>query len=226
MRLLEHELLALRKDLIEMWKLVNSQVINATEAIMSFNQDIAQKVVVRERKVDAFELKIDSACEHILALYHPLANDLRFVLAVMKINSNLERIADFAYGISKIMIAHPSIIIDAEVISDSRFNLMSKELVKMLNQALESFDSEMTDKASSIFFEDTLIDEINNQAPEIITHYLQLNPDRIFDCLQLIGIFRKMERIGDHCSNIAEEIIFYIEAKVIKHSQQDNDDQS
>lgn len=218
MRHLEQELTALRQDVTDMWHLVISQVSNAGEAILSFNKDLAQKVAVREKKVDAYELKIDSECENIIALYQPVAVDLRFVLAMLKINSNLERIADFAYGISRVITAYPSIIIDAEAITLSKLNVMIEQVNQMLVQGLDAFESEHPDVAAAIFSEDNQVDELNAQAAHIFAEYIQKNPDRAFECLQLIGVFRKLERIGDHCSNIAEEIFFYFEAKVLKHS--------
>lgn len=218
MRHLEHELISLRQDVIDMWKLVISQVSNAGDAILSFDKDLASKVAMREKKVDAYELRIDSECENIIALYQPVAVDLRFVLAVFKINSNLERIADFAYGIARMLIANPSVIVDAEIIQDSKLRVMTEQVTKMLTQGLDAFENEKSDYASAIFGEDYQVDEINNNATRIFADYIQKNPDRAFECLQLISTFRKMERIGDHCSNIAEEIFFYLDAKVLKHS--------
>ena len=221
MRHLEQELESLRQDLIDMWRLVISQVSNAGEAILSFDKDLATKVFMREKKVDAYELKIDSFCEHIIALHQPVAVDLRLVLAVFKINSNLERIGDFANGISHILVDNPTVILDAEVISDTNLRTMIEQVKKMLNQGLEAFENEKSDFAGAIFNEDSQVDEINEKSVPIIASYIQKNPERTLECLQLIGVFRKMERIGDHCANIAEEIFFYIDAKVLKHSPKD-----
>lgn len=221
MRHIEQEINSLRHDIIEMWRLTVSQVYNAGEAILSFNKEQAMQVSMRERKVDAYELKIDTECENIIALYQPVAVDLRFVLAVLKINSNLERIADFAYGVSRVLIANPSLIVDAELITDSKLNDMIKQVNKMLALGLEAFESEKPQAAAAIFSEDYLVDEINKNAAHIIADYIKKNPDRTYECLELMSIFRKMERIGDHCSNIAEEIFFYTDAKVLKHSKRD-----
>jgi phosphate transport system protein len=218
MRHLEHELSTLRTEITDMWRLVINQLTNTSDAILSFDKDLAMKVSVREKKVDAYELKIDNFCENILALYQPVAIDLRFVLAALKINSNLERIADFAYGISRTLITNPSIILEADVIQDTNLRLMFEDVIQMLNQGLEAFENEKPDLAMAIFGEDSQVDEINAKAPQIMAEYIKKNPERSFDCLQLIGIYRKLERIGDHCSNIAEEIFFYIDAKVLKHS--------
>ncbi len=221
MRHLEQELVSLRQDVIDMWRLVISQVSNAGEAILSFDKDLAAKVSLREKKVDAYELKIDGFCENIIALYQPVAIDLRFVLAVFKINSNLERIADFANGISHILVNNPSVILDAEVILDTRLQVMINQVNKMLAQGLEAFENEKSNFAAAIFSEDSQVDEINEKSVQVIADYIQKNPDRAYECLELIGIFRKLERIGDHCANIAEEIFFYIDAKVLKHSPKD-----
>ena len=222
MRHLEQELVSLRQDIIDMWRLVISQVSNAGEAILSFDKDLAAKVSMREKKVDAYELKIDGFCEHIIALHQPVAIDLRFVLAVFKINSNLERIADFANGISHILVNNPSVILDAEVIQETKLQVMIEQVNKMLAQGLEAFESEKSNFAAAIFSEDSRVDEINEKSVQIIADYIQKNPDRAYECLELIGVFRKLERIGDHCANIAEEIFFYIDAKVLKHSPKDD----
>jgi len=222
MRHLEQELVSLRLDIIDMWRLVISQVSNAGEAILSFDKDLAAKVSMREKKVDAYELKIDGFCENIIALHQPVAIDLRFVLAVFKINSNLERIADFANGISRILVNNPSVILDAEVIQDTNLQVMINQVNKMLAQGLEAFENEKSNFAAAIFSEDSQVDEINEKSVQVIADYIQKNPDRAYECLELIGIFRKLERIGDHCANIAEEIFFYIDAKVLKHSPKDD----
>lgn len=218
MRHLEQEISTLRHDIIEMWRMTISQVYNAGEAILSFNKELAMQVSMREKKIDAYELKIDSACENIIALHQPVAIDLRFVLAVLKINSNLERIADFANGIARILIANPSIILDAGIITDTKLNDMIKHVNTMLTLSLEAFENEKPQIAANIFSEDYLVDEINKNAAIKIADYIKQNPDRAFECLELMSVVRKLERIGDHCSNMAEEIFFYTDAKILKHS--------
>ena len=218
MRHLEQELKALRQDIIDMWKLVISQVSTAGDAILTFDKDLALQVSLREKKVDAYELKIDNDCENIIALNQPVAVDLRFVLAVLKINSNLERIADFAYGISRLVINHPTLILDAELAVNANLSQMIEMVKTMLSQGLDALENENSSIATSIFNEDGQVDNYNNEAAKIIAEYIQQYPDRAYACLQFISVFRKLERIGDHCSNMAEEIFFYLDAKVLKHS--------
>ena len=103
-KFIESELVLLKKEIDEMWTLVYNQLDRAGEAVLTLDRELAQQVLVRERRVNAFELKIDSDIEDIIALYNPVAIDLRFVLAMLKINTNLERLGDFAEGIARFAI--------------------------------------------------------------------------------------------------------------------------
>ena len=218
MKYIENELDGLKREILEMWSLVDSQLNRAGEALLSLDRELAKEVVYREKRVNAFELKIDSDCEDIIALYAPVAVDLRFVLAVLKINTNLERIADFCEGIAQFVLKYPSISIDAELFDKARIRTMLSIVKEMLQSGQEALEEEKSSLAVSIFEKDSQVDELNHGATGIIAEYLQQYPDRAAECLNLIGIIRKMERIGDHCNNMAEEIVFYLDAKVLKHS--------
>ena len=95
---IESELMILKKEINEMWSLVRHQLERAGDSVLNLDKELAQQVMICERRVNAFELKIDSDIEEVIALYNPVAIDLRFVLAMLKINSNLERLGDFAEG--------------------------------------------------------------------------------------------------------------------------------
>lgn len=205
-----------------MWNLVNSQLEVAGEAFLARDSEAATKVLLREKRVNAYELKLDSDCEDAIALYAPVAIDLRFILAVMKINTTLERIADFAEGIARFVIAFPSLNLEGDLLAKLRMEQMLKEIKSMLKLGQNAFINENSTEAAQIFAKDALVDEINNDAPKIIADYLEKNSDRTLSCLNLIGVVRKMERIGDHCNNIAEEVIFYLDAKVLKHQKSKN----
>jgi phosphate transport system protein len=161
-------------------------------------------------------LKIDRDCENIFALFCPVAIDLRFLLAVLKINSNLERIGDIAEGIAKY-------IIDAEapftkeLLDVTRILPMYEESVKMLEDTQEAFEKEDTILARSVFKKDDFLDDINRQAHKVLERYLKDHPEDTSQALWLLSIIRKLERVGDQAKNVAEEIIFYLEAKVLKH---------
>src|ERR1700759_1954143 len=101
---LEHEISAIKAEVLSMWNLVESQLKKARTAMLNFDRDLAREIVLKEKRVNAFELKLDRDCENIFALYCPVAVDLRFLLAVLKINNNLERIGDIAEGVAKYIV--------------------------------------------------------------------------------------------------------------------------
>jgi len=213
---IETELQLLKTEAINMWTLVNSQLSKARLAFLNFDKDLAREVVTKEKRVNGSELKIDRDCENIFALYCPVAIDLRFLLAVLKINSNLERIGDIAEGIAKY-------IIDAEapfnqqLLDITRILPMYEESVNMLEDTQEAFEKEDTILARSVFKKDDFLDDVNRTSHKVIERHLLDHPGDISQGLWLLSIIRKLERVGDQSKNIAEEIIFYLEAKVLKH---------
>jgi phosphate transport system protein len=196
--------------------MVRSQLLKALSALLNFDQDLAREVVVMEKRVNATELKIDRDCENIFALYSPVAIDLRFLLAILKINSNLERTGDIAEGIAKHVITTDEPF-RADLLEATKVVEMYRESISMLEDTLTAFENEDTVLARTIFEKDEFLDEINGQANELIMAYLKNNPAQIDQALYALSIIRKLERVGDQSKNIAEEIIFYVEAKVLKH---------
>jgi phosphate transport system protein len=213
---IETELQLLKTEAINMWTLVNSQLSKARLAFLNFDKDLAREVVLKEKRVNGSELKIDRDCENIFALFCPVAIDLRFLLAVLKINSNLERIGDIAEGIAKY-------IIDAEapftkeMLEATRILPMYEESVKMLDDTQEAFEREDTILARSVFKKDDFLDNVNKASNKALEAHLRQFPEDTAQALWILSIIRKLERVGDQAKNIAEEIIFYLEAKVLKH---------
>ena len=134
-KFIESELILLKKEIDEMWTLVYNQLDRAGEAVLTLDKELAQQVMVRERRVNAFELKIDSDVEDIIALYNPVAIDLRFVLAMLKINTNLERLGDFAEGIARFVLRCKEPVLDAELLNRLRLAEMQAEVLSMLELA-------------------------------------------------------------------------------------------
>lgn len=215
---LDKELLKLRHELFEMWSLVISQVETAREAMINSDKDAASEIHFKEKMVDTYELKIDRDCETFIALNTPVATDLRFTLSIIKINNELERIADFANSIAKLIKIFPDDGIKPELLKISQIDDLLKNAVEMLYDAKKALENENTRMAISIFSHDDFIDEVYKKSAHIIADYIKAHPGEVEQALFIHSIIRKIERIGDHCENIAEEIVFYIEAKVLKHS--------
>jgi phosphate transport system protein len=213
---LEEELGMLKSDITEMWQMVISQVRKTREALIEFDKDLAREVVSAEKRINSIELKIDRDCENVFALFNPVAVDLRTVLAILKINNNLERSGDIAEGIAKYIISADEPF-EKELVDSTQILLMYEESIGILEDVLKAFETEDTRLARSIFKRDENVDLINVSATAIVAAYIRTHPDRTEEGLYIMSMIRKLERIGDHCKNIAEEIIFNIEAKVLKH---------
>jgi phosphate transport system protein len=214
---LENEISGVKKELINMWMLVQSQLNKAREAMINFDKDLAREVLVKEKRVNSFELKIDRDCENVFALYCPVAVDLRFLLAALKINTNLERIGDIAAGVAKYVIESTTNFNAAALESTSVIH-MYDEAINILVDTRIAFENEDTALARSIFKRDEVLDVINRNATNTISDLIKADISSITEALFMLSIIRKLERIGDQSKNIAEEIIFYVEAKILKHS--------
>src|ERR1700742_3667811 len=213
---IETEILALKKELINMWILVQSQLNKAKEAMVNFDKDLAREVLVKEKRVNSFELKIDRDVENIFALHCPVAIDLRFLLAALKINTNLERIGDIAAGVA-LYVVQSSVNFDAKALESTSLTRMFDEAINIFMDTRTAFEKEDTVLARSIFKRDDVLDTINENATETVGELIRSDLNGMTEALYILSIIRKLERVGDQAKNIAEEIIFYVEAKILKH---------
>ena len=217
---LTSELNYLKSTLIEMWNLVTDQIVESSEVLLKNDKDLANEVLANEKRVDAYELKINMDCENILALQTPVANDLRFILAVLKITYNLERIGDYAKSIVKFVNESEGKFKKREI-KETKLQIMFETAVNMLTEALEAFEKEDVKAAKDIFIRDVKLDKVNKNANTIIAGLISKKPAAVINYLNLLSIIHKLERVGDQTKNISEEIIFYIEAQVLKHRKKE-----
>ncbi|MEO6191301.1 MAG: phosphate signaling complex protein PhoU, partial [Saprospiraceae bacterium] len=215
---IEHELNNMKSSLLDMWDLVIKQLENSLLAIKTGDKDMAMTVQQQEKRVNSFELSIDRMCEDFIALYQPVASDLRFVLANLKINTNLERIGDFASGISE-FITDSETSYQPAMIERMQIEQMLVSAIDMVKDLKEALMYEDTKLARTIFKRDKLLDQFNDQGSTLTLQCLEEFPDYKRQALHLLSIMRKVERVGDQAKNIAEEIIFFIEAKIVKHKK-------
>ena len=218
-KFVEDELKAVRDEVLQMWALVNGQMRTVTEALLTADKERAWEVVVREKKVNASELKLDCDIEDFLVLYNPVAVDMRFIVAMLKVNADLERIGDFAENMARFVIRQEGQPIDAALLEATRLKEMCAAVLDMMDTAYAALEGNNIDLANSIFEKDNLVDEINAASTAALAGYVAENPDKAAFCLDFKGVFLRLERAGDHITNLAEEIIFYIDAVVLKHSE-------
>ena len=216
----EKELRLLKEEVSQMWKLVLSQLEKSRQAFLNNDIEVAREIASREKRVDAFELKIDSDCENYIALYSPVAIDLRLVLSLIKISITLERIGDFAESIARHVIEEDCNTITPQMIEELQVEKMFDTLISMLSDSFIALESENTKISGKILSKDDEIDTLYHRSLDILSTHLQTTPSLMRCGLKLMLLIRKLERIGDHCSNIVEEIVFYVDAKVLKHEKQ------
>lgn len=203
---------------LEMFNLCKKQLENAREAFFNHDNDLAEEVLHTENRVNALDLKIDRDCERFIALHNPVASDLRFVLALRKINFDLERIGDHAFGISKYIIEVDTPI-EKRFLEKMRIEEMFDATLSMLEDITGAYNEVDTKVARKVFKKDKLLNKINMQSFSIISEEVKVDSNAIDQFLLLFSVIKKLERIGDLITNIAEEIIFYREAEVLKHQK-------
>jgi len=222
MKHIESELLSLREEINQMWKLVLSQLEKAKQAFLNHDIELAREIASRERRVNAFELKIESDCENYIALFSPVAVDLRLALSLIKISHTLERIGDFATGIARHVIDDDCSGMDPLVLEELQIEKMFDILILMLSDCFVALESENTRISGKIIAKDEEVDEIYRASIGILTACIENDTTMARCALKTCLLIRKLERIGDHCNNIVEEIVFYVDAKVLKHGGKRN----
>ncbi|MGB0896204.1 MAG: phosphate signaling complex protein PhoU [Flavobacteriaceae bacterium] len=202
----------------EMLAICTSQLEKAKDAFIQHDSDLAEEVILTETRVNALDLRIEKNCEKFLALYNPVAIDLRFIMAIRKINFDLERIADHAYSLSKYVIDKDQKI-SPELLEATQFNTMYSTIASMLDNITEAYDTNNPKIARKVFKKDKVLDQINNDSFQILEEHIKKNTAITAEALILFSVIKKMERVGDLIKNIAEEIIFYIDADILKHKK-------
>lgn len=214
---LESELEKLKGSVLEMMQLVNSQLAKTRTAFMKFDPEIAQEVIHNEQRVNALELSIDRDCEVILALHTPVATNLRFVISMLKINSDLERIGDYSDGISNYVVDPDNKKIKQDVINAVQLDQMFELASSMTHDIMVAYDKKDTALARKVYKKDKELNQINREVAKTISDYVQKDSSIAKEALFIFSTSRKLERVGDHVKNIAEDLIFYLEAEVLKH---------
>lgn len=210
------EIERLKEKLMEMWDLVNFQISGGREALLDGDPELPEKILKMGKKVNRYDVKIDRMCENFFALFTPVAVDLRTVLAILKINANLERIGDTAEGIA-MLVKKLDAPLDKKLVELTQLLVMYEEALQMFEDCRKAFLESDTQLARELIKRDKVLDKIYRKSDGKVIKYLDKNADKIKEGLALLSIIKKLERVGDQVSNIAEEIIFYREAKVVKH---------
>lgn len=209
------ELTELRRNILTMGAAVEQRLIRATDALLNADLESAHIVRGGDNEIDRMEIANEEECLRILALSHPVAGDLRFVLAVMRINSNLERIGDMARSIAKRAIdihhLHP-------IDPPPSMSAMATETRRMFANALRSLSDEDVDLAHQIRSDDQRIDDLQKDVIVWAQTEIPRHVERTEAAIDVLSVARKLERISDVCTNIAEDVIFLSKGSLVRHN--------
>jgi len=197
---------------MEMGGLVETQVVDAAMALASRDTIMAARVVEGDKRIDELEVALDAMAIRTLALRQPMAEDLRVVIASLKIASNLERIGDYAKNIAKrtsIIAQEPSVRSSANMIKR-----MSVMVQKMITDVLDAFASRDAIAASDVRLRDEEVDEMHNTLFRELLTYMMEDPRNITPCMHLLFVAKNVERMGDHTTSIAEQVYFMVRGEM------------
>jgi len=210
----QKELQGLKEDLLKMAGLVEEAISTAVQSLVKRDSDLARKAFEGEDRINRMEIDIDDKCLKLLALRQPMAADLRFITSAMKIITDLERMGDQAVNIAERAISlnqEPQL---KPYIDIPRIAEIAQSMVKDVLDAFVNSDSKL---ARSVCKRDDMVDALNNQVFRELLTFMISDPQTITRSVHLMIVCRCLERIADHATNIAEDVIFLVDARVIKH---------
>ncbi len=211
---LQREIEKLKKKLLALGARVEAAVREATLSIEERDYNLAQKIIENDPQIDQIEVEVEEDCLKILALHQPVAIDLRFIVAVLKINNDLERIGDLAVNIaerSAFLAQHPRVNVAFSFVE------MADKAQKMLKRSLDALVGLNPELAQDVCASDDAIDAMNRKMYLEIQDAIQRKPDDLECLIHLLSVSRHLERIADHATNIAEDVIYMVEGRIARH---------
>ena len=215
---LEKEIEKLKSSLIQVGTLVEEAVRDSVRSFSEKDLGLAEFIIENDEKIDQLEVEVEEDCLKILALHQPVAIDLRYIIAVLKINNDLERIADLAVNIASRtkFLAEKSTI----TLPGSLFTIAEK-VEYMLKMSLDSLVKSDTKKAKSVLVADDEVDDLHSKMYKIAREEIESDQSKIDQWLNVIAISRYLERAADHTTNIAEDVIYLVDGDITRHQQLD-----
>lgn len=207
------ELQKLNKKLLLLSSMVEERVRKAVKVIETHDEEMIQSIILADYEIDEMEIEIEEDCLKILALHQPVASDLRFLIAVIKINNEIERIADIAVSIA----IRVQTIGDSNIITNSfDYSAMSEKVIRMLKMSLDALVNRDADQARQIFHIDDEVDTMRNQAYDAVKEMIKKDPQHPGRQINTYLLARHLERIADRATNIAEEVIYLVDGAIVR----------
>jgi len=216
----DKEIDRLKQSILALSAVVEHSVAIAVRSLDERNGETAKRIIDSDNEIDEMEVDIEEACLKILALHQPVAIDLRFIVACLKINSDLERIGDLAVNIAEraaYLSTHPPVEIPFD------FKAMTDKAQEMLKKSLDALVNRDIGLAFEVINEDDDIDNMNREMYDKIQEAMKKNVEQVSELQHLLSASRHLERIGDHATNIAEDVIYMIQGEIVRHKAEDYD---
>jgi len=212
--LLQNELTHLKNRLLTLGAAVEDDLVQAAYAVEARDTRGAETVITREHEIDAAEVRLEEECLKLLALYQPVAMDLRFIVAILKMNNDLERIADLAVHIAEqalLLAAQPPVPVPAGL------SQMAARVRANLKQSLDAFVHLNAEQARAVCAADAVVDALYHQVNHWAIREITGAPAQITCLMAFISVARHLERAGDHATNIAEDILYMLQGDIVRH---------
>lgn len=210
------ELDAIKNDLLEMGGKVENQIELAIEALLQTDSEPAEAAILIDRSINRLEVEIDEQCARILARRQPAASDLRLIIAIAKVTTDLERIGDEASKVARVAIKLAPV--HSPQPTELRFRRIANHVTRMLRQSLDAFARQNVEQAVKVVLSDDDIDDDYNSAMKELQQAMRAHPDHIEYLMEQVWALRSLERIGDHASSIAEQVVYLARGVDIRHA--------
>lgn len=205
----------LKRRLLSFSAKIEETLNRAIDSLVRRDVELARQIVAADRELDREEVSIEEDCLKILALYQPVAADLRFVVAVLKMNNDLERMGDLACNIAKraiVLAGHPEISMPVD------FGEMADVALSMVKRSLDSLVNADAPQARQVCADDDELDNMRRRAQKHILNSIQRHPEQVESLMALSSVYRHLERIGDMATNVCEDVIYMVEGEIIRHA--------
>ena len=195
--------------------MVEKSVQKAIKVLAGHDSELAQQVIANDDSINRLEVDLEEECLKVLALYQPVASDLRMIVAVLKINNDLERIVDQAVNICERALA---VIDSPHLVCPLELDLMAKKVIDMLEKSLDALVNTDPDLARRVLVLDDEVDTIHSQNYKAFKDYVRQNPETVDSVLSYLTVSRHLERVADLATNIAEDVIYLNEGEIVRHT--------
>jgi len=215
---LQRDIENLKKKILSLGARVEMAVHEAIRSIETRDEALARRIIDEDILIDQTEVEVEEECLKMLALHQPVAIDLRFIVAVLKINNDLERIGDLAVNIaerSSFLASQPQVDVPFD------FAQMSENTEAMLNKSLDALVNMSSSLANEVCMSDDAIDNMNRQMFLKVQEAILKHPRHITSLIHILSVSRHLERIADHATNVAEDVIYMIEGQIVRHKTED-----